>query len=124
MLDGAERAQLVAGWNDTAAALPAGDGAGAVRGAGGAGAGCGGGGVRGELVTYAELEARAGRLAGFLRGGVGPESVVGLCLPRGVEMVTAMLAVWQAGAAYLPVDPGYPAERMAFMLADAAPVWW
>jgi len=74
----------------------------------------------GESVSYAELDARAGRLAGYLASlGTGRESVVGLCLPRGTGMIVALLAVWQAGAAYLPVDPGLPAGRIAFMLADA-----
>ncbi|MFD0586363.1 amino acid adenylation domain-containing protein [Dactylosporangium darangshiense] len=71
------------------------------------------------VLTYGELWRRSELLARQLRAlGVGPESVVGLCLDRGVEFVVAILAVWRAGGAYLPLDPGYPVERLAFMVAD------
>jgi amino acid adenylation domain-containing protein/non-ribosomal peptide synthase protein (TIGR01720 family) len=77
----------------------------------------------GGSLSYAELEVRANRLAHLLiRHGVGPERIVALALPRSVEIVVAQLAVVKAGAAFLPVDPAYPPERIAFMLADAAPV--
>nr|WP_249026664.1 non-ribosomal peptide synthetase [Amycolatopsis pretoriensis] len=76
-----------------------------------------------EELTYAELDARANRLAHVLIGrGAGPERVVALAVPRSVEMIVAELAVLKAGAAYLPLDPDYPAERIAFMIADARPV--
>ena len=72
-------------------------------------------------LSFGELEDRSSRLARYLRdAGVGPESVVGLCLPRGLDLLPALLAVWQAGAAYLFLDPGYPADRLAFMLADCS----
>ncbi|TDV43067.1 non-ribosomal peptide synthetase, partial [Actinophytocola oryzae] len=77
----------------------------------------------GEPVTYAELNARANRLARHLIGrGAGPERLVALRLSRSVEMVVAILAVLKSGAAYVPVDPEYPAERVRFMESDARPV--
>src|SRR5262249_30406295 len=71
-------------------------------------------------ISYGELEARSNQLAHHLRGlGVGPEMVVGLCVERSVEMVVGVLGILKAGGAYLPLDAGYPAERLAYMLDDA-----
>ncbi|HEU4561307.1 MAG TPA: amino acid adenylation domain-containing protein, partial [Longimicrobium sp.] len=75
-----------------------------------------------EEVTYAELNARANRLAHHLRGlGAGPDVRVGICLERSIEMVVAVLATLKAGGAYVPLDPEYPAERLVYMLQDSAP---
>nr|WP_156757156.1 non-ribosomal peptide synthetase [Actinokineospora pegani] len=77
----------------------------------------------GGLLSYAELDERANRLARvLLRRGAGPERVVALALPRSVDIIVAELAVAKSGAAFLPVDPTYPVDRIAFMLADANPV--
>ncbi|WP_330293006.1 amino acid adenylation domain-containing protein [Streptomyces sp. NBC_00576] len=74
-------------------------------------------------LTYAELDERSNRLAHLLaERGAGPEQLVALALPRTPDLVVAVLAVLKTGAAYVPMDPEYPAERLAFMLADAAPV--
>ena len=78
--------------------------------------------ARRHELTYAELDARVDRLARMLVAyGAGPERVVAVALPRSVDLVVALLAAHRAGAAYLPLDPDYPAERIGFMLADAAP---
>ncbi|HEX8907092.1 MAG TPA: amino acid adenylation domain-containing protein, partial [Longimicrobiaceae bacterium] len=73
-----------------------------------------------QTLTYGQLDRRADRLARHLvRLGVGPEVRVGLCLERGVEMVVSFLAILKAGGACVPLDPGHPAERLRWMLADA-----
>ena len=73
-------------------------------------------------LTYAELSARSNRLARWMRGaGVGRESIVAVLLERDVELVVSLLAILEAGGAYLPLDPTHPAERIGFVLADAAP---
>ncbi|MFG1871602.1 non-ribosomal peptide synthetase/MFS transporter [Micromonospora arborensis] len=75
----------------------------------------------GRSVTYAELNAAANRVAHRLRAcGVGPETLVGVCAERSVELVAGLLGVLKAGGAYLPLDPEYPADRLAFMVTDAA----
>ncbi|MFD4668659.1 amino acid adenylation domain-containing protein [Lentzea sp. NPDC058450] len=77
----------------------------------------------GEHLTYAELDARANRLAHLLVArGAGPEKYVALRLPRSADLVVAVLGVLKSGAAYLPIDPSYPAERIAGMVEDTGPV--
>ena len=120
LIAAAERARVVAEWNDSG---PAADG-GTLHGLFARQAArtpdapallCGA-----ESLTYAELDARAGRLAGFLRAlGVGAESRVGVCLERGTDLIVSLLGVLKAGGAYVPLDPAYPAERVAFMLEDS-----
>ena len=80
--------------------------------------------IDGHSRTYAELNAQANRIAHRLRAaGVGPETLVGVCAERSVELVAGLLGVLKAGGAYLPLDPEYPADRLAFMVGDAdAPV--
>ncbi|QKV96264.1 amino acid adenylation domain-containing protein [Streptomyces sp. NA02950] len=76
----------------------------------------------GTALTYAELNARANRVARLLVArGAGPGDVVALALPRSAELVTVLLAVLKSGAAYLPLDPGYPAERIRTVAEDARP---
>jgi amino acid adenylation domain-containing protein len=76
----------------------------------------------GTSLTYEELDRRARRLAGRLRRlGVGPDVPVGLCAGNAIELAVGMLATIQAGGAYLPLDPEYPRERLAFLLEDAQP---
>ncbi len=78
----------------------------------------------GTDLTYAELNARANRIAhALIAKGVGPETLVGLSLERGIELIPALLGILKSGAAYLPLDPANPADRIAYIVGDAqAPV--
>ncbi|OSZ55589.1 non-ribosomal peptide synthetase, partial [Streptomyces pharetrae CZA14] len=122
LLDEVESGLVVSGWNDTACEMPArsvvelfaervaeSPDALAL--------------VAGDVsLTYAELDACAERLARLLvQRGVTPERFVAVALPRSADLVVALLAVWKAGAAYLPLDTEYPADRLAYMLEDADP---
>ncbi|WP_428844670.1 amino acid adenylation domain-containing protein, partial [Pseudomonas syringae] len=79
--------------------------------------------VHGEQrLTYRELNQQANRLAhALIKQGVQPDSRVGICVERGAEMVVGLLAILKAGGGYVPLDPAYPAERIAYMLQDSAP---
>ncbi len=126
LLTEGERRQLLVGWNETAADFPreacvhelferqaaATPDALALKFVGADGAGV--------ALSYRELDARADRLARHLsRRGAGPEQVVGLCVERSAEMLVGVLGVLKAGAAYLPLDPSLPRERLSSMLEDA-----
>nr|WSZ19204.1 amino acid adenylation domain-containing protein [Streptomyces canus] len=125
LLTGAERERLLVQWNDTAAPFPVHHGVpelfeervrehpDAVALTSGE-----------QSLTYGELNAAANRLARRLRGlGVGPDTLVAVCLERGPDMVVGLLAVLKAGGAYVPLDPEYPLDRLTFMLEDtAAPI--
>ena len=123
VLDAEHRALVVAGWNRTDRVVPAGtladvfaaqvaaapDVVAVVSG--------------GAHVTYAGLDAASSRVARLLIGrGAGPERVVAVVMGRSAGLITALVGVVKSGAAYLPVDPGNPAERVRFMLADTVPV--
>src|SRR6185369_9464687 len=76
--------------------------------------------VDGQILTYAELNARANQLAHALRRrGVAEETVVGVCTERSLELIIGLLGVLKAGAAFVPLDPTYPRDRLAFMLDDS-----
>ncbi len=120
ILEAAERDTILRTWNDTtqpvpAATLPALFAAQAVRTPDAVAVV-----FEDRTLTYAALDAHANRLAHHLQSlGVGPETMVGLCVERSPEMVIGLLGILKAGGAYLPLDPNYPRERLAFMLADA-----
>ncbi|HEX3126552.1 MAG TPA: amino acid adenylation domain-containing protein, partial [Thermoanaerobaculia bacterium] len=120
LLTGAERHQLLEGWNDTARpmaaaclhtlfearVLSAPDAVAAV--------------FEGESLTYAELDARADRLARRLAAlGAGPETLVAICEPESLDRLVAVVGAFKAGAGYLPLDPTHPADRLRFMLEDS-----
>ncbi|MEK7326257.1 MAG: AMP-binding protein, partial [Chloroflexota bacterium] len=121
LLAEAERHQLLAAWNDTAADYPddkclhqlfksqverTPDSVAVV--------------FEGRSLTYRELNERANQLAGHLSGlGVKPGVLAGICVERSLDMMVGLLGILKAGGAYVPLDPAYPKERLAFMLADS-----
>jgi amino acid adenylation domain-containing protein len=121
LLTDAERQQVLYGWNDTQVDFPADQclqelfeaqveqtpEAVAVE-------------FAGSKLTYRDLNERANQLAHYLRGqGVEPDTLVAVCMERSLEMIVALYGVLKAGAAYVPIDPEYPQERLSFMLQDA-----
>ncbi|MET8546872.1 AMP-binding protein, partial [Kitasatospora sp. NPDC004799] len=126
VLDDGQRELVLRGWNDTvrevsAATLPGLFEAQVARTLDADAVVFGSGAAR-EVVSYAELNERANRLAHLLVAeGVGPEHLVAVCLPRSTELVVSLLAIEKAGAAYLPLDPDYPAERLVSTLEGGRP---
>ena len=73
-----------------------------------------------QSLTYWELNQRSNQLAHYLQQqGVGPDVLVGICMERSLEMIVALLGILKGGGAYVPIDPAYPDERIAFMLQDS-----
>ncbi|WPB88493.1 amino acid adenylation domain-containing protein [Streptomyces malaysiensis] len=123
VLPAAERRRILTEWNDTARPVPVTTLAGMFTAQATRTPDADALVYEGVRLSYAELEARSNRLARYLiTRGVGPESRVAVVMDRSPDLITALLAVVQAGGAYLPIDPGQPAERVAFMCADATPV--
>ncbi|HWS86509.1 MAG TPA: amino acid adenylation domain-containing protein [Pyrinomonadaceae bacterium] len=116
-----ERAQLLAGWNETGMEYERETGVEELFGRQAARTPAATALIFGdEQLSYAELNERANQLAHYLRSlGVGPDVLVGVMLERSAEMVVSVLAVLKAGGAYVPLDPQYPQERLSFMLADS-----
>src|SRR5579875_393301 len=131
LLDEAERECVLVGWNGTAVPYPAGCvhelvGARAVASPDRVAVVCGS-----EVLSFGELEARSNQLARHLIGlGVGSEQLVAIAVERSVEMLVGLLGILKAGGVYVPVDPGYPAERGSFMLENSGArgvvtqEWW
>jgi amino acid adenylation domain-containing protein len=121
LLTGHEHHQVLLDWNDTATAFPQDQCLhelfeARVRLTPGAVAAV----CADQMLTYQALNQKANQLARYLQGlGVGPEILVGLCMQRSLELVVGLLGILKAGGAYMPLDPTYPAERLAFMLEDA-----
>ncbi|MBB4222732.1 non-ribosomal peptide synthetase [Variovorax guangxiensis] len=122
LLDAAEREQLLVTWNDTVHAVPGTNLVALIE----AQLAANPQGIalrfEGEAMSNEELDRRANRLAHLLRAhGAGPERTVALAIPRSFDLMVALLATLKTGAAYLPVDPDFPQDRIAFMLGDARP---
>ncbi|MEA2438552.1 MAG: hypothetical protein QOF65_3108, partial [Thermoleophilaceae bacterium] len=123
VVDDRERGLLECGWGSSVRVVGGGSVADVLSERVGALAGVVGLVCGGERVLFGEFEERVNRVARLLLArGVGPECVVGLALARSVEMVVALFAVLRTGAAYLPLDVGYPGERLALMVGDAGAV--
>ncbi|MFG2905863.1 amino acid adenylation domain-containing protein [Kitasatospora sp. NPDC048286] len=117
-----EREQLLTGWNDTREDIPLGTFPALFEARAAARPEAVALSFGAERVTYGELNERANRLARLLtEHGAGPERFVAIALERSVELIVAQLAVLKAGAVFQPLDPRYPADRIAYMLDDAAP---
>ncbi|QIB43053.1 non-ribosomal peptide synthetase [Streptomyces aureoverticillatus] len=122
VLDAAERERLLVGLNDTAAETPELTVPGLFERQAAATPDAPAVVFGDQSLTYAELDARANRLAReLIARGAGPEAVVGLALPRSADLVVAMLGILKSGAGYLPIDPKYPSARLDLILAEARP---